>query len=76
VTVFRFALFGVSAQAVGTLLLMIDNFRMAIRLPANGIVLGDSRTMAAFHWANFVGFGFLLLGFVLEAIAICKAHGK
>lgn len=71
-TAFRLNVAGWSFQVLGTVFLLLDSIRVNIRLPREGIRLGDPPEIDKwiYHWASSIGFGFLLCGFVLCGVAL------
>jgi hypothetical protein len=63
---------GWTCQIIGTLFLVLDSIRVAMRLPREGVMLGDPRTLDKwyYHWAPPVGFFLLLSGFALSGVAL------
>jgi hypothetical protein len=64
--------FGLGAQIFGTICPPLDSIRTPVRLPKEGVALGDSGFIASpiFQWANVVGSGFLFAGFALQGLAL------
>jgi hypothetical protein len=75
---FRLAFTGLGFQVVGTAFLLLDSLRTGSRLPQTGLKLSDTGIMACplVQWASVVGFALLLVGFILEGIALWKSRGK
>lgn len=69
---FHFNVAGLTCQLFGTLFLLLDSVRIAIRLPRGGIRLGDPPEIDKwyYHWGSPIGFGLLLLGFGLYGLAL------
>ncbi len=69
---FRLNVVGWVCQFVGTLFLLFDSIRVGVRLPRQGITLGDPLGVDKwyYHYASPLGFGLLLLGFGLCGIAL------
>jgi hypothetical protein len=59
-------------QLLGTTFLLLDSIRVGVRLPKEGIRLGDPAEVSSwlFQWASPVGFGLLLIGFVLSGASL------
>jgi hypothetical protein len=70
--VFRAHVAGWICQFLGTLFLWLDSIRVGIRLPREGVRLGDSPELDRwyYHWASPFGFFLLLIGFGLCGIAL------
>ncbi len=68
---FRLNVAGWMCQVIGTLFLVLDSIRVGIRLPREGIPLGDPPAIDKwyYHWASTGGFFLLLLGFVLVGLS-------
>ncbi len=69
---FRLNVAGWSCQFVGTLFLLLDSIRVGIRLPREGVRLGDPTFVDKwyYHWASPIGFFLLLTGFGLCGVAL------
>src|SRR5438132_1721927 len=69
---FRLNVAGWTCQVLGTLFLLLDSIRVGIRLPRQGVTLGDPPTLDrwCYHWAAPAGFFLLLSGFVLSGVAL------
>jgi hypothetical protein len=63
-------------QIVGTLFLLLDSLRVSSRLPQGDLKLADTGVMAStlVQRASVIGFALLLVGFILEAIALWKSR--
>src|SRR5262245_34225909 len=64
-------------QIAGTVCLLVDSLRTAIRLPKEGVTLGDASLIASpvFQWASVGGFGLLFAGFILQGLSLwCTRH--
>lgn len=66
-TIFRLSVAGLICQVIGTLFLLLDSIRVGVRLPREGIALGDPAAVDKWYyqWASPIGFFLLLAGFVL-----------
>ncbi len=71
-TAFRINVAGWLCQFLGTLFLWLDSVRVSVRLPREGIRLGDPPLIDRwyYHWASPAGFFLLLVGFGLCGIAL------
>lgn len=69
---------GWACQFVGTLFLLLDSVRVRIRLPREGVTLGDPPGIDKwyYHWASPLGFFLLLLGFALCGIALWISRAR
>lgn len=69
---FRANVAGWICQVIGTLFLLLDSVRVGIRLPPEGVMLGDPATLDRWYyqWASPLGFFLLLAGFSLSGVAL------
>jgi len=69
---FRVNVAGWICQLIGTLFLLLDSVRVGIRLPPEGVMLGDSAALDRWYyqWASPLGFFLLLAGFSLSGVAL------
>lgn len=72
----RLTAFALGSQILGTVCLLLDSIRTAVRLPMDSVRLGDTGTFASpiFQWADVVGFSFLFAGFALQGLALWRDH--
>ncbi len=65
-------------QILGTLFLLLDSIRVGRRLPAEGVMLGDSPALTKWYyqWASAAGFSLLFLGFVLAGIGLWMSRSR
>ncbi len=63
---------GWTCQIIGTLFLLLDSIRVGMRLPREGVTLGDPPALDKwyYHWASPLGFLLLLSGFSLCGVAL------
>jgi hypothetical protein len=75
-TAARLTAFALGSQILGTVCLLLNSIRTAVRLPKEGVRLGDPGVFASpiFQWANVVGFAFLFAGFMLQGLALWRAR--
>jgi len=71
-SVFRLNVVAWLCQLAGTLFLLMDSIRVSIRLPREGVTLGDPVAVDKwyYHWASPIGFFLLFLGFGLFGVAL------
>jgi hypothetical protein len=69
---FRLNVAGWACQVIGTLFLLLDSIRVGVRLPREGITMGDPPAVATWYyqWASPIGFFLLLTGFVLCGVVL------
>jgi len=69
---FRVNVAGWICQIAGTLFLLLDSIRIGVRLPREGVTLGNPPAIDKwyYHWASPVGFFLLLVGFGLSGAAL------
>jgi hypothetical protein len=75
---FRLNAVGWFFQVLGTLFLLLDSIRVSIRLPREGVRLGDPPQIDSwiYHWASSIGFGCPLIGFAVCGIALWLSRPK
>lgn len=71
-TAFRLNVFGWVLQLLGTTFLLLDSIRVSIRLPREGVRLGDPPEVASwiFQLAAPIGFGLLFVGFAVSGVTL------
>ncbi len=75
---YRLNLAGWLCQMIGTLFLFLDSVRIGVRLPREGVTLGDPPEFATwyYHMAPSIGFFLLLTGFALCGIALWASRPR